>query len=184
MLNAPELLSKKDAEAKGEKFYFTGVPCKRGHFAKRKVANSDCIDCCVVYFRERYKEKREYYAENMRKNYELNKERYIASATKQRLDGYNVRWCRENKGHVNSLILKRNLDKLKRTPKWADLEKIKKIYIDCPDGMTVDHIIPLRGKLVSGLHVHSNLQYLTKSDNSKKHNSFNPNEWEEIVYVE
>jgi len=34
--------------------------------------------------------------------------------------------------------------------------------------MEVDHIIPLQGKLVSGLHVSWNPQYLTKPDNGKK----------------
>lgn len=60
----------------------------------------------------------------------------------------------------------------KLTPSWANLEKIKEIYNNCPKGMHVDHIIPLRGRLVSGLHVENNLQYLTPSENFKKSNSF------------
>lgn len=60
-----------------------------------------------------------------------------------------------------------------RVPKWADLEAIKQFYKNCPDGMTVDHIIPLLGKTVSGMHVLSNLQYLPFVDNVKKGNKFN-----------
>lgn len=60
-----------------------------------------------------------------------------------------------------------------RTPSWADLDKIKEIYLECPEGMHVDHIIPLRGKLVSGFHIESNLQYLSAIDNIRKNNSFN-----------
>lgn len=60
--------------------------------------------------------------------------------------------------------------KIKRTPKWADLDKIKEIYSKCPKGYHVDHIIPLNGNMVSGLHVENNLQYLTAKDNFSKGN--------------
>ena len=55
---------------------------------------------------------------------------------------------------------------------WSDLEKISEYYSKCPDGYQVDHIVPLQGVSVSGLHVLDNLQYLTKEDNLKKHNKF------------
>lgn len=41
----PEVISLKDARAKGEKFYFTGVPCKNGHLSKRRVINTRCFQC-------------------------------------------------------------------------------------------------------------------------------------------
>lgn len=66
----------------------------------------------------------------------------------------------------------RRADKILRTPSWADLEKIKEIYSKCPEGFHVDHIIPLKGVLVSGLHVENNLQYLPALDNIKKRNTF------------
>jgi len=62
--------------------------------------------------------------------------------------------------------------KLQRTPSWADLEKIKEVYANCPEGYHVDHIIPLQGEMVSGLHVETNLQYLTAEENLKKGNKF------------
>ena len=58
------------------------------------------------------------------------------------------------------------------TPQWADIEKIKMIYLNCPDGYHVDHIIPLNGALVTGLHVENNLQYLSAYDNRSKSNKF------------
>jgi len=69
---------------------------------------------------------------------------------------------------------KRRASKLSRTPKWANLDKIKEIYLNCPEGYHVDHIIPLQGKLVSGLHVPENLQYLPAHENLSKSNKFNP----------
>lgn len=79
---------------------------------------------------------------------------------------------------------KRNLDydkyraatyrarKLNQTPTWSDLDKIKEIYHNCPDGYHVDHIVPLKGKQVSGLHVSWNLQYLPAKDNLAKRNLY------------
>lgn len=59
-----------------------------------------------------------------------------------------------------------------RKPKWVSDEELLEIYGNCPKGMHVDHIIPLHGKLVSGLHVPENLQYLTPVENIGKNNKF------------
>jgi hypothetical protein len=73
---------------------------------------------------------------------------------------------------VNSIGSTKRASKLNRTPIWADLDEINSFYLNCPKGYHVDHIIPLQGKMVSGLHVISNLQYLTIKDNLIKHNKF------------
>lgn len=64
--------------------------------------------------------------------------------------------------------LKRKL----RVPKWADHQKIDEIYKNKPEGYEVDHIIPLNGKYVSGLHVHNNLQYMPAKQNRLKSNRY------------
>lgn len=66
----------------------------------------------------------------------------------------------------------RQMQKLNATPLWADLNEIKEVYKNCPKGMHVDHIIPIKGELVCGLHVINNLQYLTAFDNLSKGNKF------------
>lgn len=62
--------------------------------------------------------------------------------------------------------------KLKATPPWADKAVIKEIYANCPQGYHVDHIVPLKGKNVCGLHTPENLQYLPAIENMKKSNKF------------
>lgn len=51
-----------------------------------------------------------------------------------------------------------------------DSEEIREFYSNCPRGYQVDHIIPLKGKIVSGLHVLANLQYLPTDANRRKKN--------------
>lgn len=50
----------------------------------------------------------------------------------------------------------------------SEKQAIKALYNNCPENMVVDHILPLFGKTISGLHVLANLQYLTNQENSLK----------------
>lgn len=65
---------------------------------------------------------------------------------------------------------KRRAEEKQAIPPWANLNKIKEIYDNCPKGYHVDHIFPLNGDNCCGLHVENNLQYLTAEDNMKKGN--------------
>lgn len=60
--------------------------------------------------------------------------------------------------------------KLRAIPVWANLEQIKDFYDNCPIGYHVDHIYPLAGKDVCGLHTIDNLQYLPAKTNLQKGN--------------
>lgn len=81
-------------------------------------------------------------------------------------------WKKQNPKKVLANTRARQMKKKQRTPKWADLNKIKEIYRNCPEGFHVDHIIPINGKNVSGLHVETNLQYLPAETNVRKSNKY------------
>ncbi len=81
---------------------------------------------------------------------------------------HNRRWLRKNPGRNCANTNKHRAKE--RTPAWADLEAITAFYENCPPGYQVDHILPLQGLTVSGLHVLKNLQYLTAKENMAKGN--------------
>jgi hypothetical protein len=74
---------------------------------------------------------------------------------------------------------KRKADKLLRSPPWVDWDALRRPYLKAQaltevTGIVhhVDHIVPLRGRTVSGLHVPWNLQVIPGVDNLRKHNKF------------
>jgi 5-methylcytosine-specific restriction endonuclease McrA len=95
---------------------------------------------------------------------------------------YTAWWQKENQAKVNSYAMQRHAAKIQRTPKWlTDAHKTQilgfyeeaKIMEKTLGGKyEVDHIVPLKGKTVSGLHVPWNLQILTKKENCSKNNNF------------
>lgn len=82
------------------------------------------------------------------------------------------RWRQANKDKTRLKSANERATRLRRIPQWADKEAIKQFYLACPEGMHVDHIIPLKGKNVSGLHIAKNLQYLLANENISKSNKF------------
>jgi hypothetical protein len=85
-------------------------------------------------------------------------------------------------GKTNAETAFRRNAKMQRTPKW--LTEFDKLKMHCiyqmaamytrvnQESWTVDHVIPLQGKIVSGLHVPANLQVMRASDNFSKGNRF------------
>lgn len=89
------------------------------------------------------------------------------------------RWKKDNAGVVNAINTKRYAAVMQRLPRWADLSKIAVLYKKAKEmeritgeAWHVDHVIPLQGVRVSGLHVHTNLQVLPARENIRKLNSF------------
>jgi len=117
---------------------------------------------------------------NLEKVIENNKTRY--QAKKDEIKAYIAEYKKLNPAKANANKAKRKAAKKQRTPKWLtdiDFERIENQYKLATiltklhnEPWHVDHIIPLQGKLVSGLHVPSNLQVLKGSENCSKQNNF------------
>lgn len=129
-----------------------------------------CADCCEILPYDCY------HVDNSRKDklrkYCIDCCKEQVSLNKDKIKEYYNRYYQANKSDYISRCALRRARKIRATPIWADLHKIKQIYKNCPEGMEVDHIIPLTSELVCGLHVENNLQYLTKSANRQKGNRY------------
>lgn len=86
-------------------------------------------------------------------------------------------WARRNPDYRNYNAGKRRAHYIKAIPKWANLEQIKALYKKArQSGLHVDHIVPLCGKSVCGLHWEGNLQLLTPKENFSKNNRYWPHQ--------
>lgn len=143
--------------------FFTGLPCKHGHVAPRYKCNRWCTECAALQKRGTLAD-RKWRAEN--------RERLLEAKRK---------WRRDNPDK-NAAGKARYRAKCKQaTPKWLTDEQHQQIdfmYFVAVHATQfsnvlyqVDHIVPLQGKNVSGLHVPWNLHLMTKLDNQKKWNS-------------
>ena len=64
-------------------------------------------------------------------------------------------------------------NKIQATPSWYEKDLVGAIYKEAKllgNDYHVDHIVPLKSKLVCGLHCIDNLQILSATDNMKKSN--------------
>ena len=100
---------------------------------------------------------------------------------KERVKELNRAWKKANKHKVNANTRMRQAAKLNATPPWLNedhkfmLEEIYELR-DLRSQATgvvhhVDHIVPLRGTTVCGLHVPWNLQVIPATDNIRKGNT-------------
>lgn len=154
----------------------------------RRVASPDglaykciaCVNADSAAWRERnpgshqlwYNENREH-----KKAYWAN----WRAQNKQRMAVIYAKWAKANPHKVNALIAKRTAAKLQATPAWADQSAIERIYAEAArltketgERHEVDHIVPLQGRIVRGLHWEGNLQVLPKAENISKHNRYWP----------
>lgn len=172
-----DITSRKDAKKQGLKFYFTGKPCKHNHVEKRYTRDGSCFIC-----REQHN-KSQVMRAHQRKKYKENIEKEQERSRQYRKNNpkYSIKYKEKNRDKVNANHAKRKAAKLQRTPAWADQQKIRYHYslakyfefITLGIKYHVDHIVPLQGENVCGLHVPENLQVLRFDQNCSKNNKWN-----------
>lgn len=101
---------------------------------------------------------------------------------KAKVQEYRQWYQKQNSDIIASISAKRRASLLGATPKWLTEEhyaSIRKIYNEAKritqesgEAHHVDHIVPLQGKTVCGLHVPWNLQILSANKNITKSNKF------------
>lgn len=166
MENLPKTRGK--AREQESKSYFTGLACKHGHVTKRWTATGNCAECQRKRTEDWTKanpEKHEAY-----RNSDARKESTNASFRK---------FYQKHKTRFIAKDAKRRALKLLATTVWGQ-ENVESFYRHAKEleqlnpGVKyhVDHIVPLVGKNVCGLHNHFNLQILTEEENKRKGNSW------------
>jgi hypothetical protein len=147
------------------------------HIGGKHGLRSECKICKNKDIRNRY-------IANPQKKLDSNKQWRNAHPEKSKLNSqiHCKEWRLKNPGKNNAKSAKYRARRLQATPKWLTKEQLKEMercYIDANElswlsegGLSVDHIIPLQGKNVSGLHVPWNLQILPGSLNCSKGNKF------------
>ena len=152
--------------------YHKAPSCKDGH-------RTYCKACYATRKRAHYEANKPEALARMKRYEAANKEKVLAIKRKHNakitVSGKAAAGKRKTRAkrpeHYKAEVSARRKKLQQATPRWVDMAAIRSIYEEAvKTGLTVDHIVPLRGKNVSGLHVPWNLQLLTLSENSRKRN--------------
>lgn len=182
----------------GLKRFLLSTPCRNGHLDERLVCNNICLACArqnnKIHYKRALKDQRN--TEDGRERRVANDRRYLESNKElinaRRRARYHANndaklkthreWVSSNKPSVLASQRKIRFLRMKRAPKWlndddwismeAFYAKAKEIKKSTGIKQHVDHIVPLVGKNVSGLHVPWNLRVLPAADNLAKSNKF------------
>jgi hypothetical protein len=189
------LLPKSAAKERGIPRFFTGKPCARGHVADRVTASGNCLACQRLANADHYtrtlkrrrqtelkprilEQARAYNARNAEAISERRRERY--AARRDEMIARRRAYYRNNLPAIIATNRRMIARRLQRMPSWLTDDQVReivakyqlaaKLSIETGIKHHVDHIVPLQGKTVSGLHVPWNLQVIPALDNLRKSN--------------
>lgn len=189
-------MKRREAKAIGSIRYFTGKPCKHGHIAERHTSDGACLECSRIKSSNVYKENREekcllasqYRASNPEKILAAGK-KYRETHREKRLASKRNYWKQypEKRAEADQ---KKRARKINSLPLWFgefDAFVWYEAFLlgelrEKATGIKwhSDHMIPMRGRDASGLHVANNCQVIPAVLNIRKSNSMiftEPGEW-------
>lgn len=177
-----EIISRKDAIAKGLTRYFTGKPCKYGNIAIRYTSNKMCrCEVCAGKHKQRVKNSREASNGEYEKKQKMYQTEYYQKNIHKRRAS-TKEWSIKNPERSKSLNKKKGAIRRQRTNNLIDSPELMSLcmheaQIQCQEMSErfggvfhIDHKIPLKAKEVSGLHCVANLQVLPAYMNYAKRN--------------
>lgn len=195
--NRSSAVTRAQALTAGSPRYFTGKPCPRGHVAERLTCNCTCIDCLNGKQRERRaaglmaeKDKARYwkdpngnrakskaqYQKHLEKRRAYDRERSLDPERHASIVKRSGEYAKRNRAKITALTAKYRARKRHAMPPWLTAEmvvEIRAFYAAAKKShQSVDHIIPIAGKTVCGLHVPWNLQVLPLPENQRKGNRY------------
>lgn len=192
-----KVITREVALENGLKRYYTGRLCRKGHVSERATSNHMCIECKSEWGRARNIRDKEKISTYNKVYNAKNRERIVEQrrSVSSRRRAYMAEWRKDNAEHISKYdgmrvqnglsrltVAKRRAKKKQATPKTFnefDAFFMEEVYSLAAlrgylTGVVhhVDHIIPLQGKDVSGLHVPINLQVITAQENWLKNSNW------------
>jgi hypothetical protein len=178
-----EYAKRNELRAARGKLVYTGTCNSCGALVTRFKSDGVIDRCETCRFKDKYQAIKAVDPEIGKRAYRKRREKNLAAAKKWAQENREKRreiannWHKRHRDKSCAAFYKYRAAKHNRIPAWADLNAIKAFYeiarrvTQCTGiRFEVDHIIPLRGRTVSGLHVPTNLRVIPKSMNSKKSN--------------
>ena len=192
----PKSLS--EAQRLGEKFYFTGKPCKEGHLEPRYTSSAECVICRRAKSMVRHNEKRDEILEQMKirgkekyhgdEKYKLKilewQKQYREENRELRRESQR-RYVENNKEKVKVGAIKYYYKRKKAVNTYSSDELTEFAFSEARElcnlrkeatgfNWEVDHVVPLISKKVCGLHKWTNFAVIPASVNRSKQNTYWP----------